>query len=282
MYALGELARLTGDPAYQSTYEALWTSLGSSGPFANFRSAINIYPGSFIQNTPTMPDFLMAYAKLPVPEAVRLTRIRSELVKLSDAESDLLLGTAHAMRNGRPASLKPDWGISASTGRHVDGMYQALEVATLTPTAAQRYFDVMSLAADYALGGNPAGYVYMTGLGTISPEQLLHNDSLSFVKARGLPQIPGLPAYGPIFAAPGSTYFNAVKAAFYPPFNDHPLGLRYADTRAAVNTNEFSVWECQAPMVELFASLAPALMPPASWRPGQAGARQKLPSHTAN
>ncbi len=282
MYALAELARVTGETAYKVEYERLWSTLSSTGPFQNFRAAQSIYPGSFIQNTPTMPDFLMAYAKLPDADPSRVNRIRSELLKLADAESSLLFGTVHGMRNARPANQRPDWGASASTGRQVDGIYQVLELPSVTNESRQRYFDVMSLAADYALGGNPAGRVYLTGLGTIGPEQLLHNDSLSFVKARGLPQIPGLPAFGPIEAATGATYFNAVKAAFYPPFDSHPRGLRYADTRAAVNTNEFSVWESQAPMVELFAALAPPLMPDASWAPGQPGARLRLTSHTAD
>ncbi len=281
-FAAGELARATGEASYKTAFESLWTAMGPDGPFQNFRAAQAIFTGSFISNTPVMPDFLTAYAELPSADTAKRARISFELLKLSDAQSNYLLTGPHSMRNARPATQRPDWGTSASTGRHVDGLYQARQSANPSASVAQKYFDMMSLSADYALGGNPEGMVYLTGLGTIGPEQILHNDSLAFVKARGLPQIPGLPVFGPIFAAPGSTYFNAVKASFYPAFNDHPLCLRYADTRAAVNTNEFSVWESQAPMVELFAVLAPPQMPPPTWKPGQPGQRWRLTAHTSD
>jgi hypothetical protein len=164
----------------------------------------------------------------------------------------------------------------------VDMIYQRLQLGGLPADKQREYFDAMSLAADYVLGCNPASYVYVTGLGSRHPEEPVHTDSLAFIQERGMPPMPGIPAYGPVNEMPGAFWYDPIDAAFYPAFGDQPLALRLSDTRASVNMNEFSVWEMQAPLAELFAALlAPGMTPPASWLPGGADHRNPLPSHAA-
>jgi hypothetical protein len=61
--------------------------------------------------------------------------------------------------------------------------------------------------------------------------------------------------YGPLSTLPNASYYNPAKAGFYPSFAQHPPLRRYGDVRTFVATNEFSVWESQAPHAELLAAL---------------------------
>ena len=146
----------------------------------------------------------------------------------------------------------------------------------------QRYLNALSAAADYALGCNPASYVWITGLGSRSPMEPLHLDSLVF-RRRGMPPVPGLPVFGPVDQLPGAGYYHPVRASFEPDYEDIPGGRRIADTHASVVTNEFAVWTQQAPMALLFSALLrPGWMPPDTYRPGGDQHRATLPSHTAD
>jgi hypothetical protein len=159
----------------------------------------------------------------------------------------------------------------------MDPVVARLQLGDLPADRAQKYFNALSLAADWVLGCNPNGYVYITGLGSRRVEEPLHLDSLAFVK-EGLPPIPGIPVYGPIDDAPGTSYTAATIARYYPSFNSRPPGLRYGDVRNLVTCNEFTVWETQAPHVELLAALmGPAELPPSSWLPGACDQASPLP-----
>jgi len=171
--------------------------------------------------------------------------------------------------------------METSQGRYLDGVYQLLQLGPLIEPERRRYFDALSLAADAMLGCNPASLSYVTGLGSRSPTQPLHLDSLAFQATRGLPPIPGLVVYGPVEHMPGADYYRPLVAGFYPPFEEQPRALRYIDAAHAVNTNEFSVWETQAPAALLFAALLPeGASPWPELAPGQPEHKSPLPPHT--
>ena len=46
--------------------------------------------------------------------------------------------------------------------------------------------------------------------------------------------------------------------------------------------SEFTIWESQAPLAALLATLAPKMAPPASWAAGQDEHRTGLPRHRAD
>ena len=192
-----------------------------------------------------------------------------------------MLNSIRAHRNGRDDDVAVGWGGMTATGEHVDTIYQRLQLGDLSAQKQQDYFDALSLSADYVLGCNPNSYVYISGLGSRSPMEALHLDSLSFIK-RGMPPLPGIPIYGPTPTYPGSYYYRPQGAAFYPAFNDQPLALRIGDTRTTVEMNEFTVWKVQSPLALLFSALIQeGMSPPASWKPGGSEHRSTLPSHTA-
>ncbi len=282
LYAAGELAALTGEAAYGDDFVALWRSLDryGGGAFDSLTPMQHVYPGYFGTDQ-AMADFVMGYAQSSGADSAIVAVIRGELVDRADAVAATVLDSAHAHRNGRAGSDPPDWGHTSSTGRHVDLIYQALQFGGLTEEARQRYFDALSVSADYALGANPWGRTYLTGLGTDSPNEPLHNDSLAFLK-EGMPPVPGIPIYGPIRSIPGASYYDPVEAALYPRFDMRPPGRRVIDSRTAVVSSEFTIWENQAPFTELFGALLGAGMePPSTWLPDGAAHRSPLPEHFA-
>ena len=283
LYAASELTALTGEARYAADFEARWAELDTHGrgAFDDFLVATKVYPGSFTRG-PAMADFVMGYAESAIADPAIVATIRSEMTRRADAAAAAILESPHAHRNGREAMDAPDWGHTNSTGRHADLLYQALELGGLDATRRQRYFDAISVSADYALGCNPAGTSYITGLGSVRPEEPLHNDSLAFVK-EGMPPMPGIPIYGPVRNLPAASYYDPVEAAFFPAFAERPAAMRFADSRTSVNTSEFTVWESQAPFTQLFAALAPGGMPiPSTWLPRGAAHRDTLPEHYAD
>jgi endoglucanase len=280
LYAASELLALTGESQYAIAFEALWDTLDKygNGAFDSFDSMLRLYPGSFTDHTPAMADYVLGYAESDFADAGIVTIIRRELRKLADESATAVLESAHAHRHGRPAGDAMDWGHATATGRHVDRIYQALQFLSLDGATKQRYLDAMSVSADYVLGANPLGLSFITGLGSRMPTQALHLDSLA-AQATGMPAMPGIPVYGPVTSLPNVYYYWPVTDAHYPAFNDLPRGRRYADSRTSVNTAEFTVWENQAPLTELFGSLLGGMtMPPAAWLPGQPAHRATLPS----
>jgi hypothetical protein len=152
-------------------------------------------------------------------------------------------------------------------GRYLDPIFASLALGNVSAEDRQRYHDAISVAADYVLGANPLGMSFITGLGTVSPMEPLHLDSLVFVK-RGRPPMPGIPVYGPVRELPRADYYRYARVRFHPSFDQHPLMRRYGDVRSFVVNTECTIWECQAPHAEHFAALiSDGQMPPARLRP---------------
>lgn len=252
LYGAGELYRLTGQPVYRDEFEKAWHAMGPSGAFSSF-APYQLTVSDYKKGRRAMADFVQGYAHAPAHSAEILASIRKwftnyaiQAVKTTEVE--------HAYRNPRPGKYPMDWGQGTTMSRFVDTVIARIELGGLSRAERQLYFDTLSLAADYLLGGNPNGLVYITGLGTRHVEEPLHLDSLVFIK-RGKGAIPGIPVFGPTEEAPKMPYALPAIRAFYPDFSLRPEALRYADVRTVPNFNEFSVWETQAPDTELFANL---------------------------
>ncbi len=276
LYAASELARASGEATHRSAFDGLWSGLGGNNALnGRLLTWSHVYPGSFTGSAPVLSDYLMGYLDAEGANQTTVGFVRGALGDRARATAQRFLSSAHAMRNGRPSATPPDWGRSVATGLHADPIYQALTAQG----SAQEYLDALSLAADYVLGGNPNGMSYVTGMGSVTPQEPLHTDSLAFIKDKGMPPMPGLPVYGPVANMPGSSWYAPLAAAFHPSFGAQPLGLRYVDARTAVNMSEFSVWESQAPLVALFATLAPKKRPPLEWAAGGSEHRSGLVPH---
>jgi len=102
---------------------------------------------------------------------------------------------------------------------------------------------ILSQFGDYALGLNPLGQSYVTGLGAVQPQSPLHLDSWFTKTDLGLGNVPGLLIYGPSEERSGADYQRVVSDAVYPRWEELPLQRRWADGWSLVNNNEFTVWE---------------------------------------
>lgn len=282
IYAASELSRATEQESYIQDFEAHWAALGGQRLADRLKTWAHIYPGSFAGNAPVLSDYLMGYLEAKGADQGIVSSVREMISSKAGPIASKILDSEHAMRNGRPGDSRPDWGNSVTTGRHTDTIYQALTASSASENDAQGYFDALSLAADYALGGNPGGMAYVTGLGSVSPQEPLHTDSLAFIKDKGMPPMPGIPVYGPVDAFPGPSWYAPLKAAFYPSFDQKPMGLHHVDARTAVNMSEFTIWESQAPLTALLATLTPKMAPPRSWGAGGAEHRSGLPRHRSD
>jgi endoglucanase len=275
IYAASELYRLTGQATYKTAFEQIWGQIGTYGAFSNFASEQQ-YMGDYTGSGRVVADFILGY--LGAPDASPSIRSAS-LTQLTNMANSVANTTQQSRAHRHPAgaSHPQDWGGLATTAKYTDTLLAMLQLGGLAPDQQQKYFDALSLSADYVLGGNPNGYVYVSGLGSRKVEEPLHLDSLAYVKEKqGV--MPGIPVYGPVDGAPGTSWTAATVAAYYPSFNNQPKGLRYGDVRTLVTCNEFTIWETQAPLAAMFAALmGPATMPPASWAPGQPDHLHPLP-----
>ncbi|MCC6489377.1 MAG: Ig-like domain-containing protein [Candidatus Hydrogenedentes bacterium] len=265
MYAAGELARLVGDTEYSALFESGWSMYDQwgQGPL--------IYPllpwrASYREvKQPIIVDFVMGYAEShmanPTFRAQAYARIKTEANSVLDTIAD-----GHAHRNPRTVGASPEWGQGTTPGKFLFPLYSMLQSGLLGPEEEQEYIDALSLSADYLLGCNPLGMVWITGLGSRHPEDPLHLDSMAFLKD-GYGNMPGIPVYGPVVDLNKVDYVQYGERLFYPVLASHPLLLRYGDVHGLVQMNEFDIG-LQASNTQLLGVLlAPGFEPPQSWLP---------------
>ncbi len=266
LYGAGELYRLTGEASYKAAFEEAWRSVGPYGAFSNFTDRHN-FQGDYARGGQVMPDYILGYLLGPAPDPALVTAARQYIGRQADEVVGDILRSTRAHRNARPQGRPAAWGQGTVMGRYLDPIFARLALGDVSAEDRARYFDAMSVAADYVLGANPLGMSFITGLGTVSPQEPLHLDSLVSVK-NGRGPMPGIPIYGPVENLPRAEYYRYASTVFHPAFERHPLMRRYADVRSFVVTNECTIWECQAPHTEHFAALiAPGLMPTRALRP---------------
>ena len=134
------------------------------------------------------------------------------------------------------------WGAATAQGRYADVYAFAYRLET-DLQQRNRYLGVLSQFGDYALGLNPLGQSYVTGLGAAQPQSPLHLDSWFTKSDLGLGNVPGLLIYGPSEERSDADYQRVVSDAVYPSWEELPLQCRWADGWSLVNNNEFTVWE---------------------------------------
>ncbi len=133
------------------------------------------------------------------------------------------------------------WGAATAQGRYGDPIAFAYRLSDDEQKRSD-YLSVLSQLGDYALGLNPLGQSYVTGLGTHQVNSPLHLDSYT-AQENGLGNIPGLLVYGPSEGRSKAEYQRVVSDTLYPVWEELPLQRRWADGWSLVNNNEFTVWE---------------------------------------
>src|SRR5262249_5861268 len=111
------------------------------------------------------------------------------------------------------------WGAGTAQGRYAD-VFAFASLFAKNPSDKQKYLNAVSQYADYALGLNPMGMSYYTGLGVDQPNSPLHLDSY-FTKygvadghnqdhaGHPIGNVPGILVYGPTDGRSGMQYQSA-------------------------------------------------------------------------
>ncbi|NCC66084.1 MAG: hypothetical protein EOM15_15710, partial [Spirochaetia bacterium] len=133
------------------------------------------------------------------------------------------------------------WGAATAQGRYADPYIYAYRLES-DAERKQELFDIVAQFGDYALGLNPLGISFVTGLGTVQVSSVLHLDSY-FSKEAGLGPVAGILVYGPSLERSNAPYQRVVSDVLYPEWEDLPAQRRWTDGWSLVNSNEFTVWE---------------------------------------
>ena len=293
LYASGELYKLTNDTQYKDMFETTWVFLGEENLAKGWSTTLAFdyyipsdpWQGFYdVHRQPVVSEFILAYMD---SENVDQSYRNQTITKLTQFAQENIgaFGSFYAHRSGRTTNTLA-WGTATVTGKQVMPVIARLQLDEqltgsdkLTASEKQDLINTASLAIDYALGGNPIGLSWTTGLGSQSPQNPLHADSLAFQKEKGLPPIPGIPVYGPIQDTQVWSYYDPPEYINYPPFHTQPGSLKFGDTRLYVPATEFTVHETQAPQTRLLSLLVePGLAVPDSWKPGNSNHQNTLPT----
>ncbi|NCC63742.1 MAG: hypothetical protein EOM15_03680, partial [Spirochaetia bacterium] len=133
------------------------------------------------------------------------------------------------------------WGAATAQGRYADPYIYAYRLET-DENRKQKLFDIVSQFSDYALGLNPLGISFVTGLGSVQVASPLHLDSY-FFKEKGMDPVPGILVFGPSLERSNAAYQRVVSDVLYPEWENLPAQRRWTDGWSLVNSNEFTVYE---------------------------------------
>jgi endoglucanase len=237
LYAAVELYELTGSSVYHDAIgvemEHLRNNPGWPEEYRPWHMNIpNVVGGMF--NTPYFFTYLKS--RRPTNESIR-AKMR-----------DWIRGAAEATVNSVADSVYPHgplsvvaWGSLTSQGRYAEPV-----IFEYALSRNQSLIDTVSQLSDYALGLNPLGRSFVTGLGARPPTDPLHLDSYSFM-AKGRGPVPGITIYGPVGQPSSKMPAAKLWQAHYPGFLSLPQQHRFVDGWLMVPMAEFTTWETVAP-----------------------------------
>ncbi|HYW96478.1 MAG TPA: glycoside hydrolase family 9 protein, partial [Bacteroidales bacterium] len=199
---------------------------------------------------------------------------------LKDAEGSV----TNAIDNGRSMRMGGNWSQPVWNGQGTTPWVESAMIASVVATnnsnpEAQKFLDACYTTSDYFLGGNQMNMVWLTELGHVRPEQIMHLDSEFNPNEPGY--IPGIPPYGPRprcdWFAPGpphpyagdNCYYNnshdadfaLLDGRIFPAYNDDkanlvwPVHELYFDNYGCPPTNEFTTHQTVAPAAAAYGFL---------------------------
>ncbi|HEY5799166.1 MAG TPA: glycoside hydrolase family 9 protein, partial [Burkholderiaceae bacterium] len=144
------------------------------------------------------------------------------------------------------------WGSGVTQGRYADPVVFAWRLSN-DAAKKQLYLNAVSQYADYAMGLNPMGMSYYTGLGWDQPNSPLHMDSY-FTKyglsdsitsehvGKPIGNVPGFLIMGPAAGVSGWSYQTAVSKKIFPHVSQSmPAMRRFAQGWSMIDSNEGGV-----------------------------------------
>eukprot|EP00041_Stephanoeca_diplocostata_P021179 m.487939 g.487939 ORF g.487939 m.487939 type:complete len:894 (-) comp21759_c0_seq4:409-3090(-) len=241
MYAALELYETTGNTTYHEAFvEAALTVFAIGRPVLRWPQEYrpwhmnipNLVGGMY--NT---PYFFTALISTRTVNATVRNVMETRLVSMASGVVASVAGEVYP--HGPVPTIA--WGSLTSQGRVAEPVlfaYRLTEDASLLACVGR--------LADYALGLNPLGRSFITGLGHMPPTNPLHLDSY-YTEARGLGSVPGITIYGPDSDPSGRAPGVYTWTAHFPGYDSLAPQRRFVDGWTLVEANEFTTWETMAP-----------------------------------
>lgn len=270
------LNTVTGDSAtdYNNTYHAAFRAR-----VAEYITAGGVYPDQFLMGNLSADISASHFASYLLTTATTDSTTYAELYDALKTATDNggymgwtpTAGYAYA----QGVTKFNSWGASTAQGRYSDGAAYMLAIST-TDSAKQHYYDYVAELANFAVGLNPQGQSYVTGLGSVQPQSPLHLDSYwpkhgkrpgSNYSSTDYGNVPGIVVYGPTWGRSGADYQYRITDHLWPCFDyttrggvcsweiEMPGLRRWTDGWGAVNQNEFTTWETMVWNVVMTAAL---------------------------
>lgn len=247
MYAALQLYLATGDAAFRSIFETAVRAIvpkGGTWPeqYLAGNTAAKCQTAHFVSylltNRPTDPALVAA--------------LKARIISFAD--SGTYMGPSP---EGEPypqgVSKFMAYGAATTQGRYAD-VYAFAYRLSANLQKQQQYFNAVAQYGDFALGLNPLGTSFITGLGTDQPVSPLHLDS--YYTKYGLSDgittdhlgnskgnVPGILIYGPTRGRSRQTYQKAVSDKLFPVWEEQPQLRRWGDGWSLVKGNEFTTWQ---------------------------------------
>ena len=218
--------------------------------------AARIFPGG------SWPDqYLPGNTAANVKTGHFISYLLTAFAKDADLADAMRTAIFNGADNGGYMGWKPDaypypmgvtkfmgWGAATAQGRYAD-VYCFAWLLTDDTGKKQNYYNAVGALSDYALGLNPLGQSYVTGLGSVQPVSPLHLDSYYTKYGRGahegkpIGNVPGIVVYGPTEGRSGADYQRNISDKIYPVWDSIAPQRRWSDGWTLVNSNEFTTWE---------------------------------------
>ncbi|MGI5914541.1 MAG: glycoside hydrolase family 9 protein, partial [Bacteroidales bacterium] len=164
-----------------------------------------------------------------IPTDARVVKIFTEALQATvDKQLGYLEGNAYPV--GTPLSLRW-WGSNVAQGQY---SFPILMLWRLT--GEQKYINAVSQMMDYALGLNPLGKCFMTGLG-FNRVHNPHDRESAYTIEQGWGPRPGILIFGPgLVTNSGKSYPAIVR-------NETPRERIYIDNINAISQSEFTIYQ---------------------------------------
>jgi endoglucanase len=203
-------------------------------------------------------DALFTYARLPVELGRPDLRQQARETLLADAAACLTFQSHNAFALAARDRTRPPY-----LGFYSGAVDAHALVRGHVLSGDARYHAGLLAATQFALGANPDNLSYTTGLGSHTPNWVLHEDSLK----TGRPAPPGITVYGPFdhsgaFITPGSWWFIGFEGLangdhqMVPRLRDWPVVESYVDIWNFIAQNEYTPWQTMAPAAYVWGYLA--------------------------
>lgn len=248
MYAALQLYLATGEQSFHTLFRSAAAAIVASvGVWPE-----QYQPGNIAANCQTthFVSYLLSHGR--AVDGALASALRSRILTFAD-RGGYMGPPPENLPYPQGVSKSLGWGSGVAQGRYAD-LYCFAWLLTTDSVKQQVYFNAVSQYADYALGLNPLGMSFYTGLGTDQPNSPLHCDSYFTKKGlsdgvnhdhAGKPKgnVPGMLVYGPTMGRSNISYQRTVSDKLYPAWDNLPAQRRFAQGWSLVNNDEFSVWE---------------------------------------